>query len=223
MNKLLLTWSFVLVVFSAFNQQFGTLIVSDLDDPTLQVEGVSVFLGTELVGKTDHVGCFLFPRKIKGTLTLSHPNYEQTTVKVKTKSGKTIETDLMMNQAIYDSLKALTSAIIYARCLPANPESIYLTNENNPTFSAELEAYLQSVLNYPKRALLNNEKGTVRLRIAIEADGSVSCIEIIQGATFELDKEAFRVVSTMPKWQPAKRNGVPVASLYTIPIAFPFE
>ncbi|GEM_PF-4244809 len=223
MNRLLLTWSFVLLVFSAFNQQFGTLIVSDLDDPTLQVEGVSVFLGSELLGKTDHVGCFLFPRKLKGTLTLSHPHYEKTTLKVKTKSGKTTETDLMMNQAMYDSLKTVTSSIIYAKCLPANPESIYLTNENNPTFSEELEVYLQSVLNYPKRALLNNEKGTVRLRFAIEVDGTVSCIEIIQGATFELDKEAFRVISTMPKWQPAKRNGVPVASLYTIPIAFPFE
>jgi TonB family protein len=223
MSKWILIMSFLVTSVVAFTQQYGTLIISDLDDPTFQVEGVSVFLGGELLGKTNHVGSFQFQRKLKGTLTLYHPHYETKTVNVKMKSGQITETDLMMNQSMYDSLKAVTSAIIYARCLPANPESIYLTNENNPTFSAELEAYLQSVLNYPKRALLNNEKGTVRLRFAIEVDGSVSCIEIIQGATFELDKEAFRVVSTMPKWQPAKRNGVPVASLYTIPIAFPFE
>jgi len=223
MNRLILALCFVLVFFSAFTQQFGTLIISDLDDPTLQIEGVSVFLDTELLGKTNHVGSFQFPKKLKGRITLSHPDYETTTVKIKSKSGQITETDLMMNQSMYDSLKAVTSAIIYTKCLTINPEANFLNTEQNNVLSSEMEAYFQSVLNYPKRALLNNESGTVYLRIVIEVDGSVSCVEISKGVTFELDKEAFRVVSSMPKWSPAKKNGVPVSSIYTIPIQFPFE
>jgi TonB-dependent SusC/RagA subfamily outer membrane receptor len=51
-------------------------------------------------------------------------------------------------------------------------------------------------------------------------DGSVSDIHTVRGVSPELDAEAIRVVSMMPKWIPGKQRGKAVAVKYTMPIMF---
>ena len=51
-------------------------------------------------------------------------------------------------------------------------------------------------------------------------DGSVSDVEVMRGVSPELDAEAVRVVSLMPKWIPGKQRGKAVAVKYTMPIMF---
>jgi hypothetical protein len=54
----------------------------------------------------------------------------------------------------------------------------------------------------------------------VERDGSVSDVKVMRGVSPELDAEAIRVVSMMPKWIPGKQRGKAVAVKYTMPIMF---
>ena len=54
----------------------------------------------------------------------------------------------------------------------------------------------------------------------IKADGPVGETEIIRGVYSELDKEALRVVKSLPKFNPAILNGKAVDYWFTLPITF---
>ena len=56
--------------------------------------------------------------------------------------------------------------------------------------------------------------------MVIEPDGSVGDIKVVRGVSPDLDAEAVRVLSAMPKWTPGKVNGKAVASYFTLPINF---
>lgn len=62
--------------------------------------------------------------------------------------------------------------------------------------------------------------GTVYVRFVIEKDGSVNNVEVVRGVDTLLDKEALRIISTMPKWIPGKHHGKPVRVYYTLPVKF---
>lgn len=218
--KLLLLIAFLAVGSVGLSQQFGTLIVSDYDDPTIPVEGAGIYFDGQLLGTTDHVGSFRFPAAIKGTITLSHPSYVTRELKVKTKKGLVIDTNLLVTPAVYDSLKAIDSAVIYRKCvvedLPVTVIDLF-----NPVNASEraFSNYISAVQRYPKRARDNGQPvGSVFMRFRIEADGTVSCVEIGQSGGFEVDKEAFRILSNMPKWEPAMKNGQPVPAIYSVNI-----
>ena len=63
-------------------------------------------------------------------------------------------------------------------------------------------------------------QGRVIIRFMIKADGSVGEAEIIRGVYPELDKEALRVVKSLPKFNPATLNGKAVEYWFTLPIIF---
>ena len=54
----------------------------------------------------------------------------------------------------------------------------------------------------------------------VERDGSVSDVKILRGVDPSLDKEATRVVKSMPKWKPGMQTGKPVRCRFTIPVSF---
>ena len=54
----------------------------------------------------------------------------------------------------------------------------------------------------------------------VERDGSVTDVRVAKSVDPSLDKEAVRVVSTMPKWIPGKQNGQSVRVKYTLPVTF---
>lgn len=199
-------------------QPFGTLIVSDYDDPLTPVEGAAVYFDGRLLGTTDHVGSFRFPEQVRGTIKLARPGYSARELKIKAKKGRVIDADMSVTQPVYDSLKALHSGIIYAQCIAAEAQPVPVSGNANT--QQAFDEYVTDVLRYPKRARDNGEEGTVQLRFRVEADGSVSCVEITKSVSYELDKEAFRILSNMPAWEPAKRGGLPVASIYSAEITF---
>ena len=63
-------------------------------------------------------------------------------------------------------------------------------------------------------------QGKVFIQFVIERDGSITDVKVVRGVDASLDKEAVRVVQSMPKWKPGKQRGKPVRVAYTLPINF---
>jgi TonB family protein len=219
MNKLLLVCSLLLGL-NGFSQ-YGTLLLSDIDDPTVSLEGVSVYNGTALLGKTDHVGAFRFTKKFKGTVTLSLPGYETKTLIIKQKGNWTQDVFLSVRQDLYDARKAQESAVLYAKCLPDSIPVAPL-GSGNPASSQDYEEYITHK-RYPQRAIEKGEAGTVEIAFMIDRMGNVSCVEVLKSVSFELDKEAVRMIAATSGWTPAKKNGIAVPAVYKAEVPFVLE
>ena len=80
--------------------------------------------------------------------------------------------------------------------------------------------WIASHIEYPQSALDNGIQGKVVLRFVVEKDGSIGDILVARKVDPALDKEAVRVLKSMPKWTPGKQRGKPVRSYFTLPISF---
>jgi protein TonB len=89
-----------------------------------------------------------------------------------------------------------------------------------PGGDTALLKYLADSTHYPKDAKTLGIQGKVIVRFMVKADGSVSDVSVLKGATPSLDKESIRVVKTLPKFTPAVLKGKTVPVWYMIPIQF---
>ncbi len=104
----------------------------------------------------------------------------------------------------------------------ATAEVFYIV-EDMPEFpggEAALRAFIAQAIKYPVIAQENGIQGKVYVTFVVGKDGSVSNATIARGVDASLDKEALRVVNTLPKWKPGKQRGKPVNVSYTVPINF---
>ena len=102
-------------------------------------------------------------------------------------------------------------------------EPIFQVVEEMPEFPGgmvEAMTFLAKNINYPVAAPQAKIEGRVIVQFVVEKDGSVSDVKVMRGVNSELDAEAIRVVSMMPKWIPGKQRGKAVAVKYTMPIMF---
>lgn len=65
-----------------------------------------------------------------------------------------------------------------------------------------------------------NQYVPILVGFAIEKDGSISNVRVIDGAHEILDKKAKEIVEQMPKWEPGNIDGTPIQVQYAIPIRF---
>ena len=80
--------------------------------------------------------------------------------------------------------------------------------------------YLSMSVRYPPVAEENGVQGRVIVSFVVERDGSITDVRVVKSVDPSLDKEAIRVISSMPKWIPGKQNGDPVRVKYTTPVTF---
>ena len=95
--------------------------------------------------------------------------------------------------------------------------------EQMPSYPGGMGAlmqYLSSHIKYPVIAEENGIQGRVICTFVVERDGSITDVRIAKSVDPSLDKEAMRVVSSMPKWIPGKQNGSAVRVKYTLPVTF---
>lgn len=105
-------------------------------------------------------------------------------------------------------------------------EEIHTLVEQMPQFpggDAALMKYLSSHINYPPMAAENNVQGKVILQFVVEKDGRVGEVKIARSVDKDLDKEAIRVVKSLPKFTPGRQNGYPVRVWYTLPVNFKLQ
>ena len=84
----------------------------------------------------------------------------------------------------------------------------------------ELMNYLSKNTRYPAATKRDGIQGRVVVSFIVEPDGSVSNVKLVRSVDANLDREALRVVSEMPKWTPGKQGGNTVRVRYSLPITF---
>ncbi|MGJ8661446.1 MAG: energy transducer TonB [Bacteroidota bacterium] len=89
-----------------------------------------------------------------------------------------------------------------------------------PGGPAELQRYIASNINYPQTSIEMNEQGKVYLSFVVEPDGEISNIVVERGVSTDIDREAKRVVRSMPKWTAGEAGGKKARTRCRLPINF---
>ena len=103
---------------------------------------------------------------------------------------------------------------------------IHIRVEKMPEFPGGQEAlnrYLVRNIKYPLLAQENGIQGRVVCQFVVNSDGSIVDISVVRGVEESLDKEAIRVIKSMPKWTPGRQGGKSVRVKYTLPIRFKLQ
>ena len=105
---------------------------------------------------------------------------------------------------------------------------VFTVVEQMPDFPggpAEMMKFIQKNIHYPEIEKENNISGKCFVKFVVEQDGSISNVEILKGVPGgpNCDKEAVRVVKSMPKWSAGKQNGRAVRVYYNLPIIFKLQ
>ena len=212
----------------------GTVLAADTKIPVM---GASVIIrGTTNGTLTDHDGKFTLGGLRKGdVIRVSFVGFQTRSVIVKDESPLTIMLD--------DAVQNLEGMVVYAptqksekdevvvfdmpmeevKQKEVKDEPIFQVVEEKPEFPggmAEAMKFLAKNINYPVAAQQAKIEGRVIVQFVVGKDGSVSDVKVMRGVSPELDAEAIRVVSMMPKWIPGKQRGKAVAVKYTMPIMF---
>lgn len=102
-------------------------------------------------------------------------------------------------------------------------EEFFMVVENMPEFPGGdlgLMKFIQKNVRYPAIAKEYNITGKVYISFIVDKQGSVTNVKIVRGVDKNLDAEALRVVSLLPKYKPGKQRGKAVRVMFTIPINF---
>lgn len=100
-------------------------------------------------------------------------------------------------------------------------DTVYESVDRMPEFpggQSELLKYISVNLKYPKHF---NDQVRVIIKVIVEKDGTLSHARVIRGSTYlDADREALKVLISMPNWTPGYKDGKPVRTYFTIPVMF---
>lgn len=116
--------------------------------------------------------------------------------------------------------------VIVEEIVQPKPEQIFTAVEQKPQFpggEAALMKWLSSHIQYPVMAQEEGAQGRVVVQFVVERDGTIGQTKIARGRHPELDKEAVRLVKSLPKFIPGKNNGQAVRCWFTLPINFKLQ
>ncbi|HKJ43809.1 MAG TPA: energy transducer TonB [Sunxiuqinia sp.] len=105
----------------------------------------------------------------------------------------------------------------------SSDSQVFFIVEDMPEFPGgelALRKFIANAIKYPVIAQENGIQGKVYVNFVVNKDGSVTDAKIARGVDPSLDKEALRVINSLPKWKPGKQRGKPVRVSYTVPINF---
>lgn len=110
---------------------------------------------------------------------------------------------------------------------PAQPEIFTIVEEQAefPGGIPEMVKFIQKNLQYPPMAREAGLQGKCHLRFVVNENGEISNVEVMKGVPGcpDCDKEAVRVVKSMPKWKPGKMTGKAVKCYFNLPISFKLQ
>lgn len=106
---------------------------------------------------------------------------------------------------------------------PEEEEEIFQVVEDDPQFPGGMQAlmkFLRDNIKYPSVCQDQGIQGRVVVQFVVNTDGSIVDANVVKSVNPHLDKEAIRVVGTMPKWEPGKQRGKAVRVRFTLPVNF---
>lgn len=150
---------------------------------------------------------------------------EQSKVGGNYKHIKIMKKVFLLMLALCASFSLLRAQISMANDFPQDQqEEVFVVVEQMPEFpggQAELFRFLSENVKYPVIAMENRIEGRVICTFIVDKDGSVVDVEVARSSgDASLDKEAVRVLRSMPDWIPGKMRGEVVRVKYTLPINF---
>ena len=95
-----------------------------------------------------------------------------------------------------------------------------------PEFPGGMEAlmsYIGNNVKYPEEACSKKVEGKVIVEFIVKKDGSVADAKVISKTDGQLNKEALRVVNSMPKWKPGRNKGKIVDVRFVLPVLFKLQ
>ena len=105
-------------------------------------------------------------------------------------------------------------------------ETIFQVVEVMPEFPGGMAAclkYLSQNIKYPVMAQENGIQGRVIVQFVVNSDGSIVDPVVVRSVDPSLDREALRVIQSMPKWKPGQQRGKAVRVRYTVPVTFKLQ
>jgi protein TonB len=146
-------------------------------------------------------------------LNVVEDNVETESIEVNTEDDKEVE--------------VVIAAPVEAPVEEEEEEVVFVVVESMPEFPGGQQAlfrYLSENVKYPVIAQENGIQGRVICQFVVNKDGSIVDVEVARsGGDPSLDKEAVRVIKSMPKWKPGKQRGKPVRVKYTVPVNFKLQ
>ena len=138
-----------------------------------------------------------------------------------------VETESIEINTEDDKEEVVIAAPVEAPEEEEEEEVIFVVVESMPEFPGGQQAlfkYLSENVKYPVIAQENGIQGRVICQFVVNKDGSIVDIEVIRsGGDPSLDKEAVRVIKSMPKWKPGKQRGKAVRVKFTVPVSFKLQ
>jgi len=105
-------------------------------------------------------------------------------------------------------------------------DEIFVVVENMPEYPGgglALRKFIATSIKYPSIAQENGIQGKVIVNFMVDRDGRILNAKIARGVDPSIDKEALRVVMTLPKWKPGMQRGKTVRVSYSLPISFQLQ
>jgi protein TonB len=142
----------------------------------------------------------------------------------KTKAG-TSDQEKKGNEPVTTTVVTTTTTPIVTLTTPKAPEVFVEVDAEYPGGYAAMMKFIQDNLDYPDVGIQMGAQGKCYLRFVVGDDGEISSVKVLRGISGcpECDREAVRVIRSMPKWKPGKIRGMSVASYFDLPINFTLE
>jgi protein TonB len=138
-----------------------------------------------------------------------------------------VETESIEINTEDDKEEVVIAAPVEAPEEEEEEEVIFVVVETMPEFPGGQQAlfkFLSENVKYPVIAQENGIQGRVICQFVVNKDGSIVDVEVVRsGGDPSLDKEAVRVIKSMPKWKPGKQRGKAVRVKYTVPVNFKLQ
>ena len=102
-------------------------------------------------------------------------------------------------------------------------DTIYRSVERAPSFpdgDAALQEYIKTHIKYPAKALKNRIEGRVVVQFVVDKKGKIGEVKVVRSVDKDLDKEAVRVVKSLPDFIPARLGNQAVSAWHTLPVIF---
>lgn len=219
-STFLLCFTFAFALF-AQDEQITLTIIDPVQELYVDNAEIYSYDDNHLIGKTDLNGNFRINKNVvKHSIVITKNGYVKRVYDI-SKISKSLEISLEI-----DPSKKLNP-------VEAAPEKNSNSDRKIESFVDEaahfqdnykaLMSYIQNNLVYPQYAIEHDLRGKVYLKFVVEADGRITNVNVIRGASPCLDREAVRVISEMPNWVPGKLAGVNVASYFQLPLNFFLE